>query len=740
MLNKYLFKIITILFIIYCLPCFLAGRHFFLCEYAFAQNNPEPVIVDGDKVEVISGENKVEAEGNISIIYRGSKLTCDKIVVDTLTKDALASGNVRIESKKAVILADKAKYNLDTQKGLLYNARILSSPFYARAEFVEKISDKEIKMYKGYFTTCDRERPHYRFKGKSIDFILGEKIHARDLSFMLFNSTLAYIPQYTHPLNDNRPRVTVTPGLSKDWGLYVLSAWRYYINEDFRGRIHLDYRERKDFASGFDTKYNTNLFGEGFLRTYYMNERSVENFKHPWKESLVENFKEELLKKPVDEEGRQTVEKERFRISLRHNWDIDKDTTFKVEYNRFSDAEMLQDYFLREHDMNASTSSYALFTHLMPFASFSILTQKRTNRFNSIVEKLPEVKLDISNTEIGESNIYYSGVTSAANLNYKTASPSDAADHTNRIDTYNKISYPKKIAFIEVSPFAAGRFTYYDRDIDSGSANTYRGVFETGIDMSTKFYRIFDIETNFLRLDLHKLRHIITPSIKYSYRHDPTVASSKFFSFDGIDSIAKSNGMTLGLENKLQTKRGGKSVDLVRFTMDTDYTFHPEPQYSAFGNINFDLEVVPYKWVRFEADSTYDREDKAFKTANFDLVLRGAKEENNYDEDGYKFFFGAGYRYQRNDNNQITTQLTYRLNPDWKFRFYERWERETGGLREQEYTIYKDLHCWQVGINYKVRRDYGEEIFLVFKIKAFPDSGVEFNTSYHAPKEGELSY
>lgn len=734
MLKKYLFQIITILFIIYCLPCFLAGRHFFLYGHAFAQEKPEPIIVDGDRVEVISGENKIKAEGNISIIYRGSKLTCDEIVVDTLTKDAFASGNVRLESKRAVILADKAKYNLDTQKGLLYNARILSAPFYARAEFVEKISDKEIKMHNGYFTTCDRERPHYRFKGKTIDFVLGEKINARDLSFVLFNSSLAYIPQYTHPLNDNRPRVTVTPGLSKDWGIYVLSAWRYYFNEDFKGRIHLDYRERKDFASGFDTKYNTNLFGEGFLRTYYMNERSVENFKHPWKESLVENIKEEILNTEVDEVGRQTVEKERFRISLRHNWDIDKDTAFKVEYNRLSDASLLKDYFFREHDMDVSTSSYALFTHLMPFSTFSVLTQKRTNRFNSEVEKLPEVKLDISSTEIGESNFYYSGVVSAVNFNNKVASPSDDTDHVNRIDNYSKLSYPKKIAFIETSPFVAGRFTYYDRDLDSDSDNTYRGLFETGIDMSTKFYRVFDIDTDFLKLDINKLRHIITPSVGYNYRHAPTVDSSNFFGFDGIDSISKSNSMVLGLENKLQTKRGGKSVDLVRFTMDTSYTFHLEPQGSRFGNINLDLEVAPYSWVRFEADSVYDKDDRAFKTANFDLVLSGDKEDNDYDDDDYKFFFGAGYRYERKTSNQFTTQLTYRLNKDWKFRVYERWEQETGGLREQEYTIYKDLHCWQVGLNYNVRRDHGEGIFLVFKIKAFPESGVEFNTSYHAPK------
>lgn len=716
----------------------------FLISYGsacgFCAEELEPVIVDGDKVEVISGENKILAEGNIVIVHKDAKLTCDKITVNTQTKDAHAFGNVRIETEGSVILADEATYNLDTQKGTMDNARLSSPPFYASSDFMEKISDKEVRMYKGYFTTCDRDNPHYRLKAKEIAFALGEKVTARDIDFMLYNSSLAHLPNYAHPLNDNRPRVTVTPGMSKDWGYYVLSAWRYYINEDLRGRIHLDYRERKDFASGFDTKYDTHSFGEGFLRTYYMNERNIE-LKKPWFSSLSENINEEVLKKEdVDEKNRNTVERERYRVSLRHKWDIDKDTSLKLEYSRLSDASFLNDYFLREQEKDVTNTSYLLFTRLMPFSTFSVLTQKRTNRFMAETEKLPEVKLDLSSSEIGETKLYYSGVTSLVNLNGKTAAPSDTTNHVNRIDTYNQLSYPKKIGFVETSPYVALRETYYDRDVDSDRDDTLRTAFYTGIDMSTKFYRVFDAKTDFLKLDINKLRHVITPSVGYRYIHEPTVPSSKFFGFDEIDSITKSNSASLGLENKLQTKRGGKSVDLVRFVMDTNYTFHLEPQGSRFGNINFDLEATPYEWMRFEADSEYDKDDRAFKAANFDLVLMGEKENHKAEDDDYKYFFGAGYRYQRNNRNQFTGQLVYRLNEDWKFRVYERWERETGGVREQNYTIYKNLHCWQVEINYNVRRGYGEEVFLVFRIKAFPENGVEFSNAYHAPKEGSQSY
>ncbi|MFQ5680944.1 MAG: LPS-assembly protein LptD [Candidatus Omnitrophota bacterium] len=720
----------AILRMVFCLLSFV----FCLLSFCFAQE--EAIIVDGDRVEFVGSENKIVAEGNVVIIHKGARLNCNKVIVDKATKDAYATGNVKLEDEGGVILAERMEYNLDTKKGTMFDAHVLSDPIYGRAKRIDKVSQNELVLYQGYFTTCDRERPHYRFKARRMDFFMGEKMTAHNLNFKVFSSTLMHIPKYVHILSDSRPQVTVMPGMYKPWGVYMLSAWRYYFNEGLYGRVHLDYRERKDFAWGVDTKYDTKKFGEGFLRTYYMNERSIES-KAPWKEALNRRFRKTVLQDDeIENLDRKTSERERFRISLRHQWEIDEANSVRAEYNRLSDGDFLSDYYWRENEKGASTSSYVLYTRLMPFSSFTALFQKRTNRFVSELEKLPQIKWDISGLEIGETNLYYRGTWEFASLNQKQASPSDSANHVNRIDSYNKLSYPTKVAFLETSPYVAMRQTYYDRDKDSSSEGTVRGVFYGGIDISTKFYRIFDFYTDAFNLDINRLRHIITPTLRYSYVHDPTAPNSKFYGFDGIDSISKSHSMSLGLENKLQTKRGDKSVDLIRFITSSDYTLYPRP--AKFGDVKFDFEAIPYNWVRFETDATYDREKRVISTANFDLALTGEKEEEKGTDD-YEFFFGLGYRYQRESSNQFTTQLTYRLNPDWKFKVYERWEKENGGLREQEYTIYKTLHCWQMDITYNVRRGYGEAIYLIFRIKAFPGAGLEFNNSYHQPKPGSQS-
>ena len=84
--------------------------------------------------------------------------------------------------------------------------------------------------------------------------------------------------------------------------------------------------------------------------------------------------------------------------------------------------------------------------------------------------------------------------------------------------------------------------------------------------MSTKFYRFGDYHTNFAGLNINGLRHVITPTITYLYQARPTFPASNLNQFDpAIDDLYRIHQFEFGLENKLQTKRNGQVVDLLRF-------------------------------------------------------------------------------------------------------------------------------------------------------------------------------
>ena len=55
---------------------------------------------------------------------------------------------------------------------------------------------------------------------------------------------------------------------------------------------------------------------------------------------------------------------------------------------------------------------------------------------------------------------------------------------------------------------------------------------------------------------------------------------------------------------------------------------------------------------------------------------------------------------------------------------------------EQEYVIYKDLHCWLAELSLEIR-DGSFSTWLVFRLKAFPEIPIGlFKTSYHRPHPG----
>jgi hypothetical protein len=297
-----------------------------------------------------------------------------------------------------------------------------------------------------------------------------------------------------------------------------------------------------------------------------------------------------------------------------------------------------------------------------------------------------------------------------------------------------------KIAFLDFAPFVSSRQTAYDKGANDSSLPV-RNTFYSGADLSTKFFRILNVKSNFLGMDVNGLRHIITPILSYSYNPEPTILPDKLRQIDTIDAIRANNSLTAELSNKLQTKRKGSTVDLMDARVSTVYIFNPKTGDKLGSNLSdilYDLTLIPYAWMRIDADATYKRSGARsdpnynhFSNANYDLSLSFGKERS----------VGVGQRYQRKGNDEITYNLQWRLNPKWKFSFYQR--RNLGhstdipsGLREQEYTLSRDLHCWVMDVTLNTRQNEGSTVYFIFRLKAFPEMEFGFNQSYSNPRSG----
>ena len=189
-----------------------------------------------------------------------------------------------------------------------------------------------------------------------------------------------------------------------------------------------------------------------------------------------------------------TIEKERFKVEWRHKWDIDQKTNAIMQYYKLSDASVTKDYFEKEYEEDTSAKTFFLLTRTIPSGVLSFRTDARVNRFESAVERLPELRYDMSNKPLWGSGFYLRNSTAYSNLTRKDASPSEVRDNTMRADMDSDLSYPMKVGFIEFAPYVGGRNTYYSKTNDPLKYNSIRGIFKTGATLSTRFYKLFDTE------------------------------------------------------------------------------------------------------------------------------------------------------------------------------------------------------------------------------------------------------
>jgi LPS-assembly protein len=688
----------------------------------FKAEKVKTVQLEADKVQFIQENNEAIASGNVVVKADKTTLYADQLQLEKAIGDAVASGHVYIDAPDMQVDADQVHYNFNQGTGKFENARIFNGPFQIKGETVSKVSENHMVMENGFLTTCDFDEPHFRMATHRMDVYQGDKAVARGVKLYLGKVPLMYFPRFEQNLKD-RPIFTMTPGYKKDFGAFLLTQLRLKLSDHVKLTLYGDLYERTGIGEGADLKYDTPHFGSGILRTYYIYENQIAS-KHLWDMNTSDGTK----KGP-------TIRHELYRVEWRHKWNIDRNTSAVWQYYKVHDWDLanygfIKKYFEREFRRGPDVTTYFLLTKNLPVGTLTYrIEASRVNPALRTVERLPEVQYQLSGQKLGETNFYLKSTDTYSNLVNR---PGDVGPtmKTQRLDLNNEISYPKKIAFIETRPWVGGEHTYYSRTIDPNQSSVIRGQFKTGIDLTTHFYRIWNYRAKILGSEINGLRHVVTPSVTYGYAHRPTLSASRFNQFDTIDALAQSHHVLLSLENKIQTKRNNRSVDLIRTIVETDYNLIKSEPGRSFGPVISTIEFNPNNWLTFKADESYDNKNKRWNYANFDAYING----------GDKWSFGIGKRFAHHMDDELTTQWIYKINPKWKFKLDDRFILDKGIIQQEDYILTRDLHEWEMDIDYHQERGNGTAFLITFRLKAFPNMiASSFSDSYHQPKAGSQS-
>ena len=731
---------------------------------------PGAVEMFAEHMTVSTARQIAVAEGNVYIVFNDGLLTCDKVTLFTDTNDIYAQGQVFLRKGLSTFSGELIHYNLDNKKGRIFSGTAGAPPWYEHGQVIEHIAEGVMRVRHGYLTSCDLEPPHYRLESRDAIVYAKDKIaRGRNVTLLVDKTPLIYLPWLT--VADRQTPFFIVPGKRKPWEEFALMGYRYEWPQNQRGTLRWDWRRTFGWGFGIEHRFEGQGLGKGLIKLYY-NQHGYSRQPDP-KATLPKG-----------------ATRERYRVLFRHKGKLLPDTSVVTDMQKYSDINFRKDFLYREEYVNDNvTDGYVSMVTSDPNFGARLLLQKRLNRFQTTTEEYPDLTVETRPGRVGTSQLFAESQTNLANYQTKNAH-SEVDTDVVRIDMFQQLSYALNLLKpILMTPKAGVRQTYYNKDIQGGperpdgNRNIISGQWNLGLDSSLKLFRIFPITTNALGLDIQWLRHVLTPSLAYTYVHRPTVSNS-ILNFATAKGPA--NTITFGLDNKLQTKRGTvgqsmSSVDLARLTTSVPYTFRGvgNKQGGRLGDFSFDLETFPWRWLRVESDwfvlSHFQpgSRDARIPRWNVDLVTVGGvgnpeatsahkiqvpvSKEATGDSGQSRFglpllpqgqwYLGYGHRYSHNDKTEDVIQFDWRVSRKWEIGTFHRitWKEVSGDskrfnlVREWQYRLVRDLHDWLAELIYHVDREYGEEVYFMLTLKAYPEMPIQMQTSYHQPKFGSQS-
>ena len=173
----------------------------------------------------------------------------------------------------------------------------------------------------------------------------------------------------------------------------------------------------------------------------------------------------------ANSDARLNIPHNRFDFLITNMTHITPRLDFRGQVDWMSDAYMLKDYFRDRADALTEPASYAALEYQGDNFSAALYTRFQVNDFFTTIEKLPEVRLDVPRQEVlPGTGLYYQGSHSADYLRMRWAdfdrplkrAYSKLEDYeTGRFDSVNFLYYPLRTDYINIVPRAGIRLTGY---------------------------------------------------------------------------------------------------------------------------------------------------------------------------------------------------------------------------------------------------------------------------------------
>ncbi len=356
--------------------------------------------VDADSMEILPDSGDGTAIGNVRVKYQDMVLRADRVRLNRQTKDFDASGNVEVHKGKDAWLAERVTGNFGTGVFSTGENQAHLDPWFANATAVTRRTDGTTEFRGVSLSTCEHLHDfneHYSLEARRV-------VYYPDGSFRAYNIIVKFrgIPVFYLPMLASGSERGNLGGLSLSAGHDSRAGAYLFVEQDFR------------LTESLSTKMLVHLRSKsgvalGNLTTLKTDKTDTELFVYGMRDSNPPETAPGFNRRFESEDNR-------YRVRLKHRTDFTDSLTLRLQADAFSDIEMLEDWFRKEHREDPQPASFLNLTWAGERVHAAIHASPRLNDFFTVTEQLPEIRADLPRQRLGGSAFLYQGETSLSRL------------------------------------------------------------------------------------------------------------------------------------------------------------------------------------------------------------------------------------------------------------------------------------------------------------------------------------
>lgn len=600
-----------------------------------------PVYFKSDRQEYREAENLYLLEGNVTVSKEDLKLAAERVTINDWTGDVTAEGDVVVRFGKDIISSEKAIFNLETGRGVLYRCRgSLSPSIYFECSALEKLSDyrktnlAQYYMEAGTMTSCEGPLPDWKIKAPKALARIENYLHLNHPSFWIGSIPALYAPYWVYPIKTERATGFLIPtvAFSRTYGLIFKNAFFWDIADNVDLTFGFDIHTLIGWNQSLEARYALDAYSKGHLYSRHVSEHSSPRTNR----NAVERWQGQLYQ----------IHAFPYNINATVNVNYVSDQYFDADYG--SEIEWMTNRNLSSY---ISLTKYWTREHLTADIDYTRDLDKNLRRD---LQRIPRLVFNSGSQRIGRSDLrwnlearfesllqegyeyYEKSIVRDDGVQESTVSVNDwLRQQVSRGHIAPELRfYFNQIPWFNFTPWAQYQFTWWSQrksvnpDYGAGTWATVpeegeppdwegalrgtkrtgsglvRQLYRMGVDWEgPKFYKIYEFDSTHLL----KMKHQFYPA--FSFLYVPEINQDEIIYYDYLDEIRPANAITYSLVNLLLGKvavGAKKSPENLQKRKDTDMASNEFDGLLPEDDETQSIPTTVREFARITLSQTYD--------------------------------------------------------------------------------------------------------------------------------------